>query len=135
MESVDVHDAAGDGAIVNGALSSKEKIMKSHAILGLLSLAVCFGCVSRQEPETVSPKQTAQIPKQQELLWRMSENGKYVVRIVKYDPVEKIVALSRHDADDVMETLNLSTLPPALSGKRTFPLQFDGTNWNALWSP
>lgn len=107
--------------------------MKIFSVLTILSLIACFGCSSEEDTDTVLAGLSEQIPMQQEFLGSLGENGKFEVKIVEYDPLERIVHLSM--PRPVLPDGSRSVLAHEFADGATLPYQFDGTNWIPLWSP
>lgn len=113
----------------------KENMRRNLSVLTLLLLSTCFGCTRNPDVETTQSRPPQKIPKQQELLWSLSENGKFEVKIEKYDPREQIVHVSRPQSLVPNPDVAKSVLAHEFANGATLPYQFDGTNWIPLWSP
>ncbi len=108
-------------------------MMRKIPILTVLLLALCQGCNSKQKNDAAQATSPERIPKQQELLWRLSENGTFEPEIEKYDPVKRIVQVSMPQA--ILPGGRKSVLAHEFANGAALPYQFDGTNWIPLWSP
>ena len=113
----------------------KENMRRNLSVLTLLFLSACSGCTRDQDVETTQSRSPHEIPKQQELLWSLSESGKFEVKIEKYDPKERIVYVSRPQSLTPNPDAGKSVLAHEFANGTTLPYQFDGTNWIPLWSP
>jgi len=109
--------------------------IKLNAWIAVSALTVCLGCVPAGEPLKTEAQTHPQIPKEQELLWSVSENGKYAARIDRYDSVERIAHVSRPQPPYADPIAKQSRLAHEFANGASLPYQYDGTNWIPLWSP
>jgi hypothetical protein len=107
--------------------------MKYIAIIALLHLPLCLGCRKVQSENVTLPASPTLIPKQSDLLWHLSENGVFEVKIESYDPMERIVHVSMPQPTPPYG--RRSMLAHEFADGASLPYQFDGTNWIPLWSP